>query len=128
MNSNNLLVEICLKSGNIPGTFLSSVWFYIKLSFSEYWYITTPAVIIWLFWELTQRNNHNYNSKNGFTPLFNSFVGAGFFCLFQYLTYLFISLFWGKEIICTLQILSILYVIPFILTKIFLLSVRFWKY
>lgn len=128
MNLNNLLVEICLKSGDIPGTFLSAIWFYVKLSFSNYWYITIPVLTIWILWELIQRNNHSYNSRNGFTPFFNSFIGAGLFCLFQYLTYSIISLFWGKEILCTFQILSVLYLIPFILTKIFLISVRFWKY
>jgi len=128
MNSNNVLLEICMKSGDIPGTILSGIWYFITSSFSKYWYIIIPVIIIWIIWEILSRDNHDYNSKNGFTPMFNSFVGAGVFCLFQYLTYLILVLFWGKGVYCAVPMVSGFHIIPFFLTGIFLNLIGFWKY
>lgn len=128
MNAINILGEICLKVGNIPGTIISSVWFFVKSSFLKYWYIIIPGVIIWVFWEILTREEHSYNSDNGFTPVFNSFVGGGVFCLFQYLTYLILELFFGKGIDCVSLWLYSFYLIPFVSTGLFLHGIGFWPY
>ncbi len=126
MNLNNLLLEICMKSSDIPGTIISGVWNFISASFSKFWYIITPLIILWIIFEISTR--HDNDTDNGFTPLFNSFVGGGVFCLFEYLTYIILIFLFGNQIYCTNLLIGGFYLIPFISTGIFLKSIGFWVY
>src|ERR1019366_8502848 len=45
------------------------------------------AIILWITWEFYTMNTHPYNSENGFTPTFNSFIGASTYFWLQTLVY-----------------------------------------
>jgi hypothetical protein len=119
---------MCSAWGDVPHTVISSVWTIIKYGFSHYWYIIIPAIVLWVIYEISTKNTHYYNSDNGFTPLFNSFIGGGVFCLFEALIYFFLILFVGKIAPCTTLFMSSFYLLPFIMTGLFLHLTRFWPY
>lgn len=128
MNNAEVIGEMCSKISNLPGTIISGVWSFIGSAFLKYWYIIIPGLIIWVTMELLTRNEHTYNSENGFTPAFNSFVGGGVFLLFQYFIYLILELIFGKTIYCISLWMNSFYLIPFLSTGLFLHGIGFWPY
>jgi hypothetical protein len=128
MGSVQLFENACSVLNSLPGTVVSGVWFFVSSTFSKYWYMIIPTLIIWIVYELFARHNHRYNSDNGFTPLFNSFVGGGVFLGFEFLITLVLNLFFGKATECVLLFTKSFYLIPFIATGVFLNFIGFWPY
>ncbi len=122
------LATFCSLISDIPGTFISGVWFWISFSFSHYWYIIVPAIISWVVIEVFTMNSHSFNSDNGFSPLFNSFVGGGVFYILSALIHFILSFFIGKGVECGLLWINSFYLIPFVATSLLLNAVGFWKY
>lgn len=122
------LVQLCSIANDIPGTIISSIWFGISFAFSHYWFLIIPAIIIWIAIEIFTRNTHSYNSDNGFTPLFNSFIGGGVFYIFGALIHFILSFFVGKGVDCGLIWINLFYLIPFVATGLFLHGIGFWPY
>ena len=122
------LEKACSIVNDIPHTFVSGVWTGISYTFSNYWYLVIPGLIGWIVIEIVKRNNHNYNSENGFTPVFNSFIGGGVFYIFQALIYFILKIFFGEGIYCTSLWISSFHLIPFISTGLFLHWIGFWPY
>lgn len=122
------LAPLCSAINAIPGTSISAIWFWILYGFSHYWYIITPVIVIWVVFEIFTRNLHSYNSDNGFTPLFNSFVGGGVFYILSALIHFILSIFIGKGVECSLLWINSFYLIPFIATGLFLNAIGFWHY
>lgn len=118
----------CSLINDIPGTLISGVWFGISYAFSHYWYIIIPAIILWVVFEIFTRNTHSFNSDNGFTPVFNSFIGGGVFYIFSALIHLVLNLFVGDMVECGLVWVNSFYLIPFISTGLFLHGIGFWPY
>lgn len=120
------LEPFCSLVNSIPGTFISSVWFGIAYGFKHYWYFIIPVTICWLFYEKLTRNNHSYNSANGFTPTLNRFVGGGVFYIFNALLNSLLSFLIGNEVDCSLMWINSFYIIPFVFTGLFLHKIGFW--
>ncbi len=122
------LAPFCSLISDIPGTFISGVWFWISFGFSHYWYVIIPAIIIWVVVEVFTIGTHSFNSDNGFTPLFNSFVGGGVFYVLSALIHFILSFFMGKGVECGLLWINSFYLIPFVATSLLLNAIGFWKY
>jgi hypothetical protein len=128
MDSLQQLAPMCSAIGNLPGTFISGIWYAISQLFSNYWRFIIPTTVIWIIWESLFRYKHSYNSKNGFTPTLNSFVGGGVFFIFESLIQLFFNFLFGKITSCVLLLIEPLYLAPFIATGYFLHKIGFWPY
>ncbi len=104
------------------------IWFAIKFLWPWYWLLIVVALVLWTAFEIASRHGGaHYNSKNGFSPLFNSFVGSGTYALFQYLTYLILQKLLGDGIYC--QPWSyVIHIFVFILTGGLLYFSGFWVY
>ena len=122
------LGAVCSLINDIPGTFISSVWFWISYGFSNYWYVIIPALVLWVIFEIVTRNTHSFNSDNGFTPTFNSFVGGGVFLGFESLIHFVLNLLVGNSAECGLIWINSFYLIPFVSTSLFLNAIGFWSY
>jgi hypothetical protein len=122
------LAPLCSAINDIPGTAISTVWFLISYAFSNYWYFIIPAIVIWIVAEVLTRNSHSFNSNNGFTPIFNSFIGGGVFYIFGALIHFILSFFVGKGVDCGLIWINLFYLVPFFTTGLFLHGIGFWPY
>lgn len=120
--------DACSLVSQIPHTFISTVWTVISYAFSRYWYLIVPGLVVWVAIEILTRNNHHYNSDNGLTPIFNSFIGGGVFFVFESIIYFILNFVFGKGINCGLLWLNSLYLIPFVVTSFFLNWIGFWVY
>lgn len=122
------VIPLCSLINDLPGTFISGVWFGISYGFSHYWYLIIPVIFLWIMFEIFSRNSHSFNSDNGFTPIFNSFVGGGVFYIFSALIHFIMSFFIGEGVDCGLIWMNSFYLIPFISTGLFLHGIGFWPY
>jgi hypothetical protein len=85
-------------------------------------------LVLWVIFEIFTRDGRwHYNSKNGFSPSFNRFIGSGAYLLFQAGTIYLLVTFFGSGIYCT-PLPYIIHLIIFGLTKLFLLAIKFWVY
>jgi len=128
MNNPQLFGEACSLIGSIPHTTISYIWKAISYVFSNYWYIVVPILIIWIIIEIITRNTHGYNSGNGFTPTFNSFIGGGIYYISNALISLILNFLFGPITSCTTLWIGSFYIIPFITTALFLHWIGFWPY
>lgn len=122
------IAPFCSLINDIPGTFISGVWFWISYGFSHYWYFIIPAIVIWVVFEIFSRNTRSFNSDNGFTPIFNSFIGGGVFYVTGAIIHFILGFFVGKGVDCGLIWINSFYLIPFIATGLFLHGIGFWPY
>jgi len=122
------IIPLCSLINDIPRTLISGVWFWISYGFSHYWYVIIPVIILWFVFEIFTRNTHSYNSDNGFTPLFNRFVGGGVFYVFSALLHFVLSFFISDGVDCSLIWINSFYLIPFISAGLFLHGIGFWPY
>lgn len=127
MNETHLEI-ICSFVNDLPRTLISSVWFWISFVFVNYWFLIIPVLTVWIVFEVLTRNCHLYNSDNGFTPAFNSFVGGGVFLGFESLIRLTLDLLLGNSAECSLIWVNGFYLLPFIATGLFLNLIGFWHY
>lgn len=122
------LAPLCSAIGDIPGTLISSVWFWISFAFTRYWYVIIPAIVIWVVIEIFTNGSHKYNSDNGFTPTFNRFVGGGVFYIFSAVFHFILSFIIGGWTDCSLLFIDVAYLVPFVGTGLFLHGIGFWPY
>ncbi len=97
-----LLSSVCQQSV-IPSVESTAawIWFAIKSLWPWYWLLIVVLLIAWIIFEIaTRHGGAHYNSQNGFSPLFNSFVGSGTYALLQYLTYLALKKPFGPGVYC----------------------------
>ena len=128
MNMTEPLGQICSLINEIPHTFISAVWTFVAHSFSLYWYVIVPFLIMWVVFEVITRGGHSYNSDNGFTPIFNSFVGELVFYITAALIDLILEFFFGKGVNCSFLWVRTFYLVPFISTGLMLHGIGFWPY
>lgn len=119
--------QICELASSIPHSIAAAIVTWVQLLWPKYIVIIFTVLTGWVFFEIKTRNGTwHYNSKNGFSPQFNSFIGAGTFAIFQGLMYGLFNLFtWGGAY--CIPWLTALYLIPFGLTAWFLVDIAgFW--
>ena len=104
------------------------LWAIIKELWRPFWLPISIILIVWVLYEVATRNgNAHYNSKNGFSPGFNRFVGAGTYLLFQALTYAILSFVFGNEIYAQAWPYGF-HLVTFLSTGLFLNLTGFWVY
>ncbi len=125
---NQVFGQVCSIVNEIPHTLISGVWFWISYIFSNYWFVVVPSIVLWIVIEILTRHNHHYNSANGFTPAFNSFIGGGVFYILQVLINFPLEYFFGKEIYCANIWVPSFHLLPFLATGLLLHGIGFWPY
>lgn len=128
MNTAEPLGNFCSIINEIPHTAISTVWTFVGQLFTSYWYIIIPTIVLWVTFEILTRSGHHYNSDNGFTPVFNSFVGGLVFYLTLTLIDLVLEFLFGKIVNCSIMWIRSFYLIPFISTGLLLHGIGFWPY
>jgi hypothetical protein len=128
MNPIEPLGQVCSLINEIPHTFVSAVWTFVALGFSSYWFVIIPILVLWVVFEIFTRGGHSYNSDNGFTPIFNSFVGGLVFYVTMALIDLVFEFFLGKSVNCSLLWIRSFYLVPFVSTGLLLHGIGFWPY
>lgn len=58
------------------------------------------GIVVWIFFEIGSKGTHKYNSENGFTPMFNSFIGASGYFWFQTIIYFGLKLIFTEAVYC----------------------------
>ena len=120
------LIKILIVS--IPQSIAGWFWMIVKIVWTTYWLYIIIFLTIWTIWELITRNGGmHYNSENGFSPTYNSFVGSGVYALFQVLTYTILTKIFDNEIYVNIWPYPI-HIFVFLGTGLFLNLVGFWKY
>lgn len=124
-----LLPDMCkqiFSSGQASPT--AMLWHVIATVWSGHWPWIVAVLIIWIIFEFFTRNGTaHYNSKNGFSPTFNTVIGSLVYFLFQTLAYFLLTLIFGSGIYCT-PLPYIVHPIIFYLTWRFLIKIKFWVY
>ena len=122
-----LIGEMCQVIAMSTAPSLSSfVWRGILYLWPWKWILIVLAIGGWTAWEIVTRNgNYHYNSKNGFSPTFNSFVGSGTFLLFQSVLLLVFEKIIGGNIYCMVWP-YVVHLFIFISTGLFLHFIGFW--
>ncbi len=123
-----LIGEVCSLVSSIPNTTISWIWFWISYLLTSYWYYIVPTIILWTVYQIFTRWAHHYNSDNGFTPAFNSFVGGGVFFVFEFIINWLLMFILGSIASCGLLWTNLFYLIPFVATGMFLHGIGFWPY
>lgn len=104
----------------------SFIWQIIFYLWPWKWILVVLFLGAWVVYELLTRNGTaHYNSVNGFSPGFNSFVGSGTFLGFQTILLLGFEKIFGESVYC----MTWPYVIHFVVfasTGLFLHAVGFW--
>lgn len=122
-----LIGEICQASAVPLASSLSAfVWQVILYLWPWKWILVVLAIGGWTAWEIFTRNgNSHYNSKNGFSPGFNSFVGSGLYWGIQALLLLFFEKVMGDYVYC-LPLPYIFHVSLLVIVALFLNKIGFW--
>jgi hypothetical protein len=93
-----------------------------------YWFLIVAILGTWITVEVSTRHgNFHYNSENGFSPLFNRFVGSGTYLGLQTLLYLILKIFFGESVYCLYWPYAF-HVIVFASSGLLLHLVGFWPY
>lgn len=112
----------------VPNTVAAKLWWMITSIWSEYWLYIIGFLTIWIILEILTRNGSvHYNSKNGFSPMFNRFVGSGTLLFFQFVIHLVFTKLFGNEVYLYVWP-YVIHLTGFFMTGSFLNLVGFWKY
>ena len=104
------------------------IWFVIKSLWPWYWFLISILLVAWVIYEIiTRHGRSHYNSENGFSPSFNSFVGSGMYAVLQYFTHLVLDKFYGPVIYCK-PWSYVIHIVIFLLTGGLLILSGFWVY
>ncbi len=121
------LENVCGLSKSLNSSLNGFIWEIISKLSSHYLMI---AIILtsWVVFELLTRNGRfHYNSANGFSPVFNSFVGSGLY-FFYYSLVLILPQYLFGEIVHCITLPFITHLLIFVAVKKTLKALNFWKY
>lgn len=106
----------------------SLIWNVVGWLWPWNWIWITLIILCWVVLEIyTRHGNFHYNSKNGFSPTFNRFVGAGTYFAGQTILLLIMSFFFGQGVYC-LPWPYPLHLVVFLSTGFLLHLSGFWPY
>jgi hypothetical protein len=120
--------DVCSIVASIPHTIAGYVWTAIT-TLGLWWSLAIILGLIgWVVFEVATRNgNAHYNSDNGFSPLFNIFVGSSLNFAIQEGMGLGLAKIFGDTIYCV-EWPYILHFAVFVITGLFLRFTGFWVY
>ena len=84
-------------------------------------------LILWIIWEIFNRNTHSYNSENGFTPEFNVFIGVSTYFWFQTAIYFILDKIFTEVVYC-FKTPYFIHIGVFLFTGFFLHMTGVWPY
>lgn len=118
---------LCSLGKSIFGSTFSFLWSII--TFIGFWYslLILMMVVVWIIVEILTRNTHAYNSENGFTSLFNSFLGASMYFWLQALLYVILEKFFTEMVYC-FKWPYLLHILVFLFTGFLLHIIGIWPY
>jgi hypothetical protein len=103
-------------------------WELITTFWSAHWLLISLILVGWLVFEIATRNGGaHYNSRNGFSPSFNKFVGSGTYLLLQAIVYACLRFFFGDTVYTHLWPYG-LHLLAFISAGLLLNLTGFWVY
>lgn len=106
----------------------SFVWQIIYFLWSKDGFLILVCLIIWIIVELFTRNGKlHFNSKNGFSPAFNIFVGSGLYWGIQSLLLVLLEKVFGESVYCFIWPYPV-HLIIFASTGLLLHVTGFWPY
>ena len=110
----------------VASSLSSCIWQAILFLWPWNWLLIVLALFVCVIWEIATRNGtEHYNSKNGFSPGFNSFVGSGLYWGIQAILLLLFEKILGESVYCT-ALPYIVHVSILILVYLFLHWIGFW--
>lgn len=119
---------ICSIAQSTAGSLSSRLWTIITTLWPWHWLWITGAIVIWVIFEILTRNGSaHYNSDNGFSPLFNSFVGSGTYLGLESAALLLIEKAYGQKVYCMVWPYEIHFLI-FASAGLLLYFTGFWTY
>lgn len=118
---------LCSIGKSVFGSTYSFLWSAILLIGFWKCLLVLVAIILWILWELVTRHTHSYNSENGLTPVFNSFIGASTYFWLQTFIYFVLEKLFTEAIYC-MKWPYVLHVSVFILTGFALHMSGIWPY
>jgi hypothetical protein len=119
---------VCSLIGSIPYTVAGYVWTAIAI-LGPWWSVLSVSILVgWIAFEIATKNgNVHYNSDNGFSPLFNFFVGSSLNFALQELLGLILARIFGDVIYCA-EWPYVVHTAVFVATGLFLRFSGFWVY
>jgi hypothetical protein len=123
------LFNVCQVSfGGAANSVSAILWQLIINLWSWYGALIFLFILVWIIVEILTRNgNFHYNSKNGFSPYFNCFVGSGTYLLIQTMFFLLLTKIFGGAVYCLFWPVPV-HILFFCLTGLFLHKTGFWPY
>lgn len=123
----NNLGEVCsVVTVQAVSTLHQMMWQFVQLLWSWYALFIVISLVIWIIYEVLTRNGTvHYNSENGFSPIFNSFVGSGVYTGLQTLLFLTFTYVFGDWIYCFGWPI-VVHIVIFKLTGYLLHYIGFW--
>lgn len=104
------------------------LWYVITTLWPWHWLWISAALLAWVIFEILTRNGSaHYNSDNGFSPIFNSFVGSGTYLGLQSATLLLIEKINGAKVYCMVWPYELHFAI-FVSAGLLLYLSGFWTY
>ena len=102
------------------------IWQAVLFLWPWNWIWISLIIIGWIFWEIATRNgNSHYNSKNGFSPSFNIFVGSGLYWGIQAILLLIFEKVFGRLAYC-IPLPYAVHASILVLSALFLHWIGFW--
>ena len=127
MNSPFSIGEMCaVVFAQSSNTIYATAWKLIVALWPWYWLLIMLSLGGWIAYEIITRNGTaHYNSDNGFSPVFNSFVGSGMYAVLQALLFFVLTLLFGVGVYCFVWPFAI-HVLIFLSTGRLLHAIGFW--
>jgi hypothetical protein len=97
----DILNILCQIAQPTAASFEAQLWKGITFLWPWYWFLIVLVLGAWIAFEIVTRfGNAHYNSENGFSPMFNRFVGSGSYLLVHSLLLLGLSKIFGNGVYC----------------------------
>lgn len=126
----NVLTMFCPVIAEIPQTINSFLWQVIYDTWPRN-LILIPILIAWVVWENVFRyGTFIYRSKkgNGYTPLFNMFIGSALFFALEEVIHFVLAFLFGNIMYCILLVASTVALSYFLVDYILREVLGFWVY
>lgn len=126
----NALTMVCPIVAEIPQTINSFLWGVIYSTWPQNLALI-PVFIAWVIFERVNRyGTFIYRSKkgNGYTPLFNMFIGSALFFALEEVIHFVLSFLFGNIVYCVLLVASTVALSYFLVDYILREVLGFWVY
>lgn len=97
----DILNILCQIARPVAASLEAQLWQVITLLWPWWWLLIILILGVWIVFEIVTRfGTAHYNSENGFSPMFNRFVGSGSYLLVHAVLLLGLSKIFGSGVYC----------------------------